>query len=352
MVQHGPVVVASSDLGSGEDNGVERNIVLTHELVKLDIVLSSPPLLPVLGVVGGDGNISDTSIEPDVENLLLVSGKRNGGTPGEVTSDTTLLQSLLQPRLGDDFSVLGPLSILSRLGAPLLNLALQLVELQEDVARVALNGGVSIELATGVNKLKGVKKLSTSITLVSTGILVATLGASSLDETVGKETLVVLTVKLGHGLLNQESVVLELHEDILGNNGLLLSRSTSKVVESNIEPLVDTLVKVIVLVAKLTGSASFLKSFGLSCGSVLVSSTNVESVVVASLAVSCESVGTENGSDDVTQVRDVVYVGQGRGDKNVLLARYGKTAPTLVLYPHREKARETHISSPSLGIFI
>lgn len=82
-MQLGPVLPCA-ELRSGEDNGVELDVVLAHELVlskvsyevfeyvcsarvtyQLDIVRVLPPLLPLLalevvavGVVLGDGNVA------------------------------------------------------------------------------------------------------------------------------------------------------------------------------------------------------------------------------------------------------------------------------------------------------
>jgi hypothetical protein len=48
---------------------VEGDIVLSHELVIADIFRVLPPLLPLVGVVRGDADVPDGSVEPYVENL-------------------------------------------------------------------------------------------------------------------------------------------------------------------------------------------------------------------------------------------------------------------------------------------
>jgi hypothetical protein len=48
---------------------VEGNIVFGHELVVSDVVRVLPPLLPVLRVVGGDADVPDGGVEPNVKDL-------------------------------------------------------------------------------------------------------------------------------------------------------------------------------------------------------------------------------------------------------------------------------------------
>lgn len=88
-----------------------RHIVLAHELIKLDVLRVLPPLLPVRAIqviaidqVLGNGDVANTSIEPNIEDLLCILlvtqafeilGNRN--TPLEVSSDTTGKESLVDP---------------------------------------------------------------------------------------------------------------------------------------------------------------------------------------------------------------------------------------------------------------
>jgi len=85
---------------------VERNIIFTHELNQLDIFRVLPPFLPLVGVVSSDGNVSNWSIVPNVEDLVFISLKRNRNTPLQISSNTSGLQSLLEPALGDGDGVL------------------------------------------------------------------------------------------------------------------------------------------------------------------------------------------------------------------------------------------------------
>jgi hypothetical protein len=48
---------------------VEGDVVFGHELVVSDVVRVLPPLLPVLRVVGGDADVPDGGVEPNVKDL-------------------------------------------------------------------------------------------------------------------------------------------------------------------------------------------------------------------------------------------------------------------------------------------
>jgi hypothetical protein len=48
---------------------VKGNIVFSHELVVSDVVWVLPPLFPVLRVVGGDADLPDGGVKPNVEDL-------------------------------------------------------------------------------------------------------------------------------------------------------------------------------------------------------------------------------------------------------------------------------------------
>jgi hypothetical protein len=62
MMQFSPVPPITN-LDGRPINGVEIDVIFTHELVKLDVLGVEPPLLPLRGVAGGDTRISDRRIE-------------------------------------------------------------------------------------------------------------------------------------------------------------------------------------------------------------------------------------------------------------------------------------------------
>ena len=59
----------SNNLRRREDDGMERHVIFRHELEQLDFVGIFPPRLPsVASVIGGDAQITDRGVEPNVEN--------------------------------------------------------------------------------------------------------------------------------------------------------------------------------------------------------------------------------------------------------------------------------------------
>lgn len=265
---------------------MEGNVVLAHKLVQADVLRVVPPLLPLIRVVCCDGNVTNASVEPDVQDLLIVASKRNLGAPLQVTGNTSRLEALLQPRICDVNTVRRPCTLLARLCRPFLDLCLELVQQQVNVFCLSCDGCCAIELAARFLQIQRIKKMSTLVALVSSCILVTAQRALSLDEAIGQERVVCFAVRLHCCLFLQEAVVVELCEDVLSNLGLLGGRSAAEDVEANVEPFVDLCVKLVVLVAKLLGCALFLDSLGLGGSSVLVSTADEQSGQATRLAVS------------------------------------------------------------------
>jgi hypothetical protein len=285
MVQHGPLV-ASTELRRGENDSVEGNVILAHELVQADVLGVVPPLLPLICVVCSDGDVTNAGVEPDVQDLLVVTGQRNLCAPLQVAGDTSGLETFLQPRVCDVDTVGRPCTLLARLCRPLLNLCLQLVQKQINVFCLSCDGSCAIKLAAGLLQLQRVEQMATLVALVSSCILVGAQRALSLDKAVGQEGVVCFAVRLDSCLFLQEAVVVEFCEDVLCNVCLLGGGSATENVEANVEPFVDFRVQLVVLVTKLFRCALFLDGLGLCGSSVLVGTANEEGGEAACLAVS------------------------------------------------------------------
>lgn len=143
---------------------METDIVLALELHKLDVIGVLPPLLPLgavqvvaVGVSLGNGDITNASIEPDVENLLFVVFNvktvdiRDGHTPFQVTRDGSRLETLVDPSIGDTIGVGAP-SIVAGGREPLSELAFDSIELQIQVFRLAGLGSGAVKLAARVDQ--------------------------------------------------------------------------------------------------------------------------------------------------------------------------------------------------------
>lgn len=111
----------------------------------------------------------------------------------------------------------------------------------------------SVELALGVLEVERVEKVAALVALVTSGVGVCAKRTFTLDETVGQEALVLFAIRLLGCLFSEVAVLVQLGEDVLGNLGLLCSGRPAEVVELNLEPVVDLLVDLVVLVAQLFG---------------------------------------------------------------------------------------------------
>jgi hypothetical protein len=144
-----------------------------------------------------------------------------------------------------------------------------------NVLGLTTNRGSSVELATGLDKIKGVKKVSTFVTLITTRIVVVASRAFTLNVTISQEGAVLLTEWLLGGALTEETVIPEALEDCLRDLCVLLGRGAAEVVKTNVEPLVHFLVDLVVLGAKLLRRHLLLQRLGFSCCAIFVRSANV-----------------------------------------------------------------------------
>lgn len=144
------------------------------------------------------------------------------------------------------------------------------------------------------------------------------------------------------GLLGEVSILVQPSEDRLRDLRVLVGRSAPKVVEANLEPVVHFLMDLVVFGAKLLGSQFLLQRLGLRRGAILVRPANVKRLPSASLMISekvslapreqevcsedqpCKDVCAQNRADNVTEMGNVVDIGQSTCDKHISLALFGQ----------------------------
>jgi hypothetical protein len=134
---------------------------------------------------------------------------------------------------------------------------------------------MTINLTSWADQFQRIQKLSTSVTLVSSSILVPTLWTGSLDKSVGQESIVLLTIQLLHSFLDHKSLISDLQEHLLSDLRLSSGSCSTKIIEANIKPLIDTFVQSMVFVAKLLGRHALLEGFRFRGGTVLISTADV-----------------------------------------------------------------------------
>ncbi len=108
--------------------------------------------------------------------------------------------------------------------------------------------------------------------MVTTGALVATDGALTLDESIGEESTVVIngTERLNSLVFVDVTVLPQLRKDVLYDVGLVLGGGLVEDVEINAEPVIDGFVKGVVLGAKSGRVSAFLEGLGFGGGTVLI----------------------------------------------------------------------------------
>lgn len=248
---------------SGEEHSVEIDIcalvvslsmtptVLAHELVQLNVIRVLPPLLPLVRVLLGHRDITNRGIKPHVNNLVLelfvlvgVADRWHSDTPLEVTSNRAGLESRAEHTWLNDLTLVGynnvacPLCLDTGSLQPLLEFWLDQVQAEARVGGGANRDLVAlIPLAAGVLELCGRGECeSTVVTLVTTRIVVTTVGADSLHEAVRKEELVVLAVCLVRRLQLEVTVLVDVLVDVLSNLGLRRARCASPLVKADLKP--------------------------------------------------------------------------------------------------------------------
>lgn len=286
---HGRPSALAAEERAREDDGVERDVVLAEELHQVDFLVVLPPTPPLVGVRGGDGDVADRRVEPHVEHFVLEALERDRRAPLQVACDAALVQ-VLCPRARDVERVGAP----ARLGAGLLDVLGQrlgeLREVDEQMLGGLDDGALAAELALGVLQVDRVDDVLARVALVAACARRAAVGTRALDETVGEEAVAVLAEELLDGVGADVAVVVELPEDLLRDLGLLLGRGATEAVERDVEPLVNLLVQLVVLLADFLGSGLLGDSLLLGRRSVLVSSADVQCIVAALLAISLKNI--------------------------------------------------------------
>lgn len=123
-----------------------------------------------------------------------------------------------------------------------------------------------------------VEQLLALIALVPPSVLVRAMGTDSPNKPVCQEQVAFFAIALGHLLLFDPLLLVDVQKDLLADFTVPLSRSPAEVVKTDVEPFVHLGVDLVVIVANLTGSFLLFESFNLGGSSVLVSPTDVEHV--------------------------------------------------------------------------
>lgn len=95
------------------------------------------------------------------------------------------------------------------------------------------------------------------------------------DKPVGQETVAGRAILLVDHLFVSVASRFVAAENVLSDFCLPLSSSSSEVIEVTVEPLIDSLVDLMIVIADLFGSFALFKGLCLCSSSILISSTDI-----------------------------------------------------------------------------
>ena len=122
----------------GKDDSVECDVVFSHELIKFNVIVwVTPPLLPLVIVVGCNWEVTDWRVKPHVENFVTVCFQWDRSSPFQISGDASADKTLFQKSVCERNTVLGPLAVNLCLWNPLLKFGLNLGQVNKDMFRLA-----------------------------------------------------------------------------------------------------------------------------------------------------------------------------------------------------------------------
>ena len=129
------------------------------------------------------GEVPRHRIEPDVEPLRVVPVERDRDPPVEVAGNRRRMEALLQEVLRNAQRARAPMPLVDEV---LGELSLQLIELEVEVLGGPELGGRAAESALRASQLARLERTTTTVALVTAGVLEATVRAGA-DESTGPE---------------------------------------------------------------------------------------------------------------------------------------------------------------------
>ena len=244
-----------------EHDAMEHDIVFADEMDKSGLGVF-PPSLPRaqfrMGVAQflSIGDVTDGSIEPNIEHLSLCSLNRNRNTPVEVASNGTRMQTTVEPALALTIDIGTPFLVL--LQNPLLKPSLVLVERQIPMLCLALHQRIAGLGIIGIDKFLGRESGSTLLTLVAVCFRSMTTRAFTLDITVGEEVSRLFIIELLGHFLHELAFVVEFLEEVACQFVMSLAGGTAIHIERNAEAFERILDEIMIAVNHLLNGDSLL----------------------------------------------------------------------------------------------
>ena len=135
---------------------MEGNVILTHELIKIDII-GFPPFFIVLSEqIGCDWYVADWGIKPNIKYFFLELFDRDSYTPFKVPSNAFRFQTHIGPSFSCRNGVFGPFSLDTGLINPFFELFLNFREVDKEMNSISKNGSLFANVTVIVLHLGGV----------------------------------------------------------------------------------------------------------------------------------------------------------------------------------------------------
>ena len=303
------------------DLGVEDDVVLAHEVVRLGVRLvpPGPPGVRVAAAPGpldGRGQVPDHRVEPDVDPLVRPvppAVERNGHAPVQVPRDRPRLQ-VVQEVEGELEHVRPPVA---RLGLqPAAQHLGERRQVQEVVLGLAEDRRLAVDLGPGVDQVGRVELVAAVVALVAAGARVAADRAGALDVAVGQRPAGGRRDRAQRGLAEDVAVLQQPDEDLLGDRVVVQRGRPGEQVVGHAQAgqVVDD--DPVVAVGQLPRRHALGVGLDLDRRAVLVGAAHHQHPVARHPLVPAEHVAGQREAGDVTDVPGAVRVGPGRGGQD------------------------------------
>jgi hypothetical protein len=120
-----------------------------------------------------------------------------------------------------------------------------------------------------------VKKFLTLITLISSSILMSTIRASARYKSICQKQITILAITLSHFLLLYSICLLNIQKYLLCNFSMPLSTRPSENIKTNVKPLIDISMDLIIVITDLLRSFLLFHGLYFSSCPIFISTTHI-----------------------------------------------------------------------------
>lgn len=303
-----------------ENDCMEWNVVFAHKLIQTNVVRFPPLFILLTQKICCNWNVSNWSIKPNVKYLLFKLLKRNSYTPLQVSSNAFWFKTHVGPCFSCGNWIFRPFSFLTWLIDPFFQIFLNFRQINEEMNCLFKDWSAFTNVTVIIFHFSGiVEEFLTFITLISSCVLITAKWTRTTNKPISQKEIAFFAVALGHLFFFNSVFLLDVQKDILTNLSVPFCGCSSKVVKSNIEPLINIWVDFMIIITNFSWSLFLFQSFNFGGRAILISTTNVQDIWSLESLVSCVNIGRKDTANDITQVRYVIYIGKSRCDENILL---------------------------------